>query len=834
MTPFGDLNLPPLKGRRMLLSICLSIALGSSGCGYNDESNGFAADSSLGTISKEVSNSARERTANNSLQSSDILANSSGLVSEALLEGLSQVNTKFARGGTIVGDTPVAIELEDWSSGSARVVGKVNFDSPQPNLVFQDSDLNSEMGEVKVTGVKESIVWAGFEFGGISFKGTSLADNGADLHQVLVGAKPSGRWASYPFANTFNAATDVTIPPPFKVKIYGVSGQVIGTLQMRDGKPINDPGLSQDRKDPNLALRPFFNCGMLLPWSSGVARPNKQLTKLFPGFIEHPESRAKVHYSTTGAFPLLGHGADGRQQINGLNQWHAMAKWPLPSATNNDVNFDKYSYDVATFYTGEGATSKSAWITGWGYEPGSVSGHDWFTGPGGMRFDRSIIPTPIAYYTSNPNYLRPKDNAPIRELVDAWGMGYFNHSGHYLTDVKQFKTIMNSEKERVASSQMGAYYGGGRVFGPLSESIDIRAVTNGSYNLSGANGGTDPSYYLDKNGRRFWNGWAVDDNHLHQTPYWHTILFNSPMHIVASRAAFNSSYLARISNKEVNMRPVGYWAPGPSYGSMNSRVQAYRWMHYALMWKSAADHPLGIARAEVEAAFLNDLRKWHDTILLPTLAETKNPYHVAVKQLGVPVLAEQNAQGKWILRTDGTALSYYHSTLFPLLKSLKLWNVIQADPKSKATIDFVMESLTKYSVDFITETDGRAEVEGGVLTVAGPFDRFEDITASSVPKSWRDWAAANPKTGAENWIKDSSGKFVERYPGQHIRAQWAFAMRDWFPEFANQRVALGASKYWDFYQEWRTNVNSKTSAYDQRGADFAFQPIPYWIIKPPN
>lgn len=28
----------------------------------------------------------------------------------------------------------------------------------------------------------------------------------------------------------------------------------------------------------------------------------------------------------------------------------------------------------------------------WGYEPGDLSGHDWFCGPGGPRFDRQSIP----------------------------------------------------------------------------------------------------------------------------------------------------------------------------------------------------------------------------------------------------------------------------------------------------------------------------------------------------------------------------------------------------------------------------------------------------------
>ncbi len=729
---------------------------------------------------------------------------------------------------------PAGIELEDWTSGSPVVVGRTTFSAPQPDLVFQDGDLNAEMGAVKINGVPKPIQWGGFEFGAISFSAKNLAENGADLFQVLVAAKPSGRWASYPFADTFSPSTDLTIPPAFKVRILGSAGQTIGMLQMRDGKPINDPSLSQDRKDPSQALRPFFNCAMLLPWTSGVARPSRQISKLFPGFISYPESRAKLHYSANGSLPMLVPGTNGRQQLNGLNHWHSMAKWPLPSSTVSDPTNDVFGYNVASVWTGDGPTSKSAWITGWGYEPGSISGHDWFTGPGGVRFDRAVIPAPLAYFTSNPSYRRPKDNAPIRDLVEAWGLAYFNHSSHYITDVSNFSTILNSEQERQGASQMNAYYGAGRTFAPASKSIDVRAVTNGSYDLVGSNGGTDPSHFLDSKGRRFWNSAVIDDNHLHQTPYWHSILLNSPMHIVASRAAFNASYLARLGSKEISMRPTNNWTPGSSYASINSRVQAYRWMHYALMWKSATNHSLGVSRESVEKALLDDLRMWHDKLLVPTQNENQNPYHVALKQLGIPVQAWQDSKGQWFLRSEGTALQFYHATLFVTLKSLGLWDVLMKDPKAKATLNFVMECMTKFSVDMILATDGRAEVEDGQVIVAGPFSRFEDINASSVPKSWQDWAGKFPAVGTENWIKDANGKFLERYSGQHLRSQWAFVVRDWFPEFGGQRAVDGAAKYWSFLEQWKANVASKRDPIEQRNADFAFQTLPYWIVKAPQ
>jgi hypothetical protein len=829
-------------GKPMLVPICISLITSIVGCGPEvagdltpSSTRSGVINSTEQVVSKEVINSGLSAaTAALSETGFSPIDNNQTFDPLSAASTQSTTSTKSLRPQDAT-DAPGAIELEDWRTGTPVVVGKVALDNNLPVLTFQDIDLSTEMGAVAVTGVKRSIIWAGFEFGAIAFRAPGLEQSGADLHQVLVGAKPSGRWSSYPFADSFDPSSDVTIPPAFKVNIYGQSGRLLSTLQMRDGKPINDPALSQDRKDPSKALRPFFNCGMLLPWSSGLSRASTKVNKLFPGFAPFPESRGKMHYSTNGAIPLLSTGADGRQQLNGVNNWHAMPKWPLASAVTTDSTLDPFGYDVSRIWTGEGPSARSAWITGWGYEPGSISGHDWFTGPGGVRFDRAVVPAPMAYFTTNPNYRRPKDNAPIRELVESWGMAYFNHSGHYLTDVKDFSTILGSESDRNTASQMGAYYGNGRTFAPLNKSIDMRAITNGAYNLEGNNGGTSPTYYLDKNGNRFWNGWVVDDNHLHQTPYWHTILMNSPMHLVASRAAFNQAHLARLGTRDITMRPTSNWNPGSSYGSVNSRVQAYRWMHYTLMWKTATDHPLGISRAAVEKAFIDDLRKWHDNILQPTLAESRNPYHVAFKQLGVPVQAiEDPSTGKWFLKTDATPLQYYHATLFVTLKSLGLWDTLRQDSKAKAALDFVIESMSKYSIDFITATEGRAENSDGPTTIAGPFNRFEDITAASVPTSWADWSAKNPKLGQENWIQDSAGKLIERYSGQHLRAQWAFVMRDWYPEIGGSRASNGANKYQSFYEQWGANVASKPTALDQRNADFVFQTLPYSIVKPPR
>jgi hypothetical protein len=243
--------------------------------------------------------------------------------------------------------TPDSITLEDWSTGRAVIVGSAKLSKSLAPIVWEDQQLRSEMGDIQVRGVAASIQWKSFEFGAIHLWSPTAAEGNRALHQILVGAKPTGRWATYPYSDTFNAAQDLTIPPAFKVKITSVGGQVLHTHQMRDGKPINDPALSQTRAAGTGALRPFWNIGMMLPWSSGKTQLSTNAKNYFPGFKSFPETRGKLSYSSNGAIPLLASGANGRNQINGLNQWHAMPRWPLGFDEVDAPTLDPYGFGLA-------------------------------------------------------------------------------------------------------------------------------------------------------------------------------------------------------------------------------------------------------------------------------------------------------------------------------------------------------------------------------------------------------------------------------------------------------------------------------------------------------
>jgi len=56
--------------------------------------------------------------------------------------------------------------------------------------------------------------------------------------------------------------------------------------------------------------------------------------------------------------------------------------------------------DLAGDFDGDVEWSESVW----NYEPGQLSGHDWFMGPGGPRFERAAFPSAVFEPYSNMKY----------------------------------------------------------------------------------------------------------------------------------------------------------------------------------------------------------------------------------------------------------------------------------------------------------------------------------------------------------------------------------------------------------------------------------------------
>lgn len=727
-------------------------------------------------------------------------------------------------------NSPATVTLEDWSNPASPVtVGSITFNNRKLNWVFDDLEVASEMGDVRITQCTQSLIFGDtgeqFEFGAtlFSINGSVNSENSNTIHQVLIACKPYGRWASYPAADTFNMATDITFPKPFKMILKKGDGSVLHTWEMRDGLPINSPQLVAGRSDTN-ALRPLWNCAEMLEWESYDPKISTKATKWLPGFTADSirPSQAKFGTSSNGAIPLI----SGRGQVNSYNQWFALPQWATPSdqvygstTENNalDPNSDPYLFNVPTYFSGGGGTAKGARATGWDYEPGSISGHDWYTGPGGPRFDRAVVPTPLALFMSDPTGSRLHNNETYKMMCKSWGRAYFNHSHHYITDVKTLASIPDQEAIDGLWSFADAYYGTSNR--TAAKSISLQAIGNGNDIIP-----------VDKNGNPFWNGWALDDLHSYAQPGWWALIFNSPMHAYSAKLRFNSQWMSALqaSHKDT-----------PTTGFFMVRAQAWRWLHLVMMWKLSSNHDFGISRAQIEDRFQTEIETMHDTVYLPAYGPSpvSNQYFDGIRNLGIPVSDNADVGGDF---NDGNppvthtavalsnGLTYYMSNVLALMKQTGCWNIMRSkSAKCQTALTFLIQCLDKYSLDFILDTDGRKE--GYVFIKNRPIG-----TPISVPSSWAAWATDNPKVGVEDWIHSSDGSFAEYDVAQHLRAQYAFMRRDFFPEITNPRLAAACTKYQNFYDTWAARVAAETVPFNKTLKDWPTRYPSLGILKPPT
>jgi hypothetical protein len=747
------------------------------------------------------------------------------------------------------------VALDDWSTGSAVQIGTLTLNVDNGIITPQDSTLAAHYsGGIQTWRSASSIIHgpAGeqFEFGAMMFTVTNGAFDNTDLYQVLVGCKPYGRWATYPYMDTFNRNTDVTHPAPFKIRILNGSGTLVKTIEMRDSLPVNHASLSQNRSNftfvPNTAtrtnpftttngsaivtvnspshgrstndvvkffdavgfnglssgnlnnqfyitvvnsnsytfncgvnatapgsgggtvyieeyvngstaddadntapeLRPFFNCGMLLPWQNKRPKPLTTAGQKIPQFAidTYRQSLGKQSYSSNPPIPMLGFGASGRTQTNGGNQFNFMTQWPLPprgygasSWSSSDPYMPSPTNISAGRYTGGAAYRAMMIVSGWDYEPGSLSGHDWITGPGGARFDRWQIPSTAAYYLSDPTWVHPGNGAAIVDINTAYGMAYFNHSCHYLTNVKTFETILNTKTEIFTRAHYDSYYGQNTFYngGDASTHINLVCIPNGDSNTGKYTDVTQPpARFYDKNGvagaRRFWNGWAVDSQHLHQYPGMWSYGFGSPMHMVGSRQQFNAGSLAQLGVAS----PTSYWG-GAIYGyygvnmitatSMLSfqnggsanfnRVTAYRWQRLVWMWLNANNHSskaFGISRALVDELWLDEFAAAKSLCCDPIdAAVSTSPWARTFKNLGANVEVF-NYGANYYCAMNQTPLSMYMGQLFVIMKTSGIWDYLRANvTNATAVLDWFFGLLCKQSVDFAYEDCLHLEFSAG-------------------------------------------------------------------------------------------------------------------------
>ena len=339
-----------------------------------------------------------------SSSSSDAADGAAGAGSNAGAGGGTGTLPVRPTGNNFDASAPVTMSIVDFSAGSTTAGvtrGSVTFDLPAPDLTFDHPWLDSSIGSISIVHSSGSVRWGEFEFGATLIAhppSLNAVNKSVPVYQVLVAAKPFGRWAGYPARRHWNSSTDVTHPPPFKVLLRDAAGALLGAIQMADGLPINDPSLSQVRAD-HVPLRPLWHCGQMLKWQSAYTAPNVNMRRWMGGITTESirSTQAKQSYSTNPADCMLGSGSGMRVQENGLAQWHAMPRHPLGTTTTAydytfDPNNDADLYDYVNTYPPR-LNSSAKTNTHTQLEGGGVNDdHD----AAGVRRARSHVPSSVA------------------------------------------------------------------------------------------------------------------------------------------------------------------------------------------------------------------------------------------------------------------------------------------------------------------------------------------------------------------------------------------------------------------------------------------------------
>jgi hypothetical protein len=782
------------------------------------------------------------------------------------------------------------VALDDWSTGSAVQIGTLTLNVDNGIITPQDSTLAAHYsGGIQTWRSASSIIHgpAGeqFEFGAMMFAVANGAEDNTDLYQVLVGCKPYGRWSTYPFYDTFNPATDITHPAPFKIRILNGSGTLVTTLQMQDGLPINSSSLSQSRSSLNVAdanyntaadsvdggppLRPFFNCAMLLPWQNkrpkDVALNRKKLPKF--DLSTYRESEGKSSYSSNACDSMLGLGQNAGNSGNFLNghlHFHLSMDWPQTSgSTSGWTSLDSFCPPLTgVTYTGEGARRRPGIISGYKYEPGSISMHTWHTGPGGLRFDRWMLPTQFAYYNSNENWVRPRDNSQIKDHIDGFGFAYFNQSCHYLKDVKTFEPAIKTKDDIESKQFRDTYYG--QNTGDDFNKISLRAMTQSGYN----DGTIWPNFGYDKlgpsGGRRFWNGWNIDNQHTHQQPGIWTYALGSPMHLVANKNLTDAARMCSISQTLASVFYDGQMTPPstsvklwPTYGVGGLwRTIAFRLS--AIMWQwlnsvNSSSSAFGYSRPLVDSLLVDEFAAFKTYIVDATNSNAPtSPWHMGVKNFGQPIeCVLSDIDNLYYPTIINNPIGMYCGQLMIIMKQTGFWNYLRTNiPNASACLDFWFEIACKYSVDFIINAK---HLESTLFYGANPFssNRYPAINAgyafprivatgrssntfvmADLPNSWTQAATAVPAQGSESWLRLPSGSYYERYGSCHLKYQFVHAARHWFtsadtasrPSDAVLDSAIAI--YEAEYAAYQSYVNSKATALEKTSADFSSKHLP--------
>lgn len=742
--------------------------------------------------------------------------------------------------------TPHHLNVVNWSSGSAGAITVVPLDVRRPNMVFDDPEMTSEMGDIRIMQPSVAGVFGDFEVGAtlFSMNKSGNSDPTKANHQILVAFKPNAaNWPGYPRTSGYRRSTRTiagvvreyalsnTFPPAFKIEVCNAANQVIDTIAMpKDGLPINSPQLSYVATKTK-GIRPFFHCAGMIPWQSHRPLASSYKPKFIPPIHSSylRPSIGKERAAFNAMYPLV----YVQQFQNSCGHWFAMGKWAFP-ADNATLEADAparandpYLYVQTGDYNPWGTTSnwmKNTTFTGvtladesvntygmalnqgWGYEPGGYTAHDGNTGPGGMRMDRAVFPNPIIIECTDPNWIHLRDNTGILTMLDNFSFGYFNQPFYHVTDVTTFATVPVDEVLAGAWSHGEAYYGGNLTYTDVEHTIPV-LVHGQSFTEQ-----PDQPFgggFVDANYRMPFNGMGADSLHGYCAPGLMAMAYRSPMHAVAQKMRYLHSIMAALGQ--------GMTAPtGNPQAYFGTRDHTWRLLQQCVTWKTSGDHPLLISRSKMEERIIAELTSVYNNIYLPVYQNnSQTPYAIIMRRFGFAVTFYQYWQCK------SFALHFYSAKAMMLMKQTglfrRMWNHSEVTQKALLCI---IKQLDSSSIDYFNQTNGAySGMNGGIFGGAPSFMSNGDEFNPVVYASWSAWITAHAAelsptigVGQADWIHKPDGTLRTPDSSDHLRAEWPSVRKNYFSDIpCPYDVDLAISKVNGYRAIWDAHIATMES-----------------------
>lgn len=753
-------------------------------------------------------------------------------------------------------DAPAYVIVETGADvNSVTELGRIPFDTRIKDWIFEDKEIAANMGDVRVTQSSVSLIYNDIEIGAMLLTTDAQAGTvaGKPVHRVLCNYKPTAaNWPGYPaypgyqqgtrtsFGATRPYGISNTFPGPHRFRIMTADNRQVGVIDMdRDHSLINNAQLSEVQT-LSKPIRPNLNCAQMVVWESQPAKMNSYAKKWLAG-VDKALFMRDTQMKRNDAVNPINLFITSYNQTNGASHWHAVPKWGMAGAkaaidseisariandpylwgnTGNGLNTPAWAsfYGVASgdMVTGMNYGVETAF--GYGYEPGSISCHDMYSGPGGIRIDRGAVPAPIMTHITDPNWTRMRDGTSISELMTHWRKAYFNHAIHHFTDVKTFASIPVSEVLNNQWSHYQVYYNGSVFAAPGSAKSIPQFVyhPDSEYTTHIHNGA-----FVDTNGRMPWNGFSVDWFHNYSAHGLAAAVYNDPALAVSAKFRYLASILCQFNYMTPDLMSTSHFG---------IRSLAWVWLQNAFMWKLASDHPLGISRRDVEARIEAELVAIYKNVYIPL--RVKNDQTMKFRVLRNLGMMCQKNDTTWA--PSSWALHYYMAHTLQIWKQYGLFDVMwnRSDACRKA-LQVQIDMLDKGCIDYYLDTDG---YYSGSTYGNDPNlwigDRTTGLDSVEVPTSWADWKnrGAYPRANlTQDLVHNADGSLRNPDIAEWSRMQWPFIRRDYFADIPCARdVAACCTKVDGWQQALATNIaNLKASgatAYTLMATDGSVHP----------